>query len=153
MENLDMEKIKEIEDAAGIILIADENEKMVSDDIENLISSLKKFSENKYMIEELLANVDILLYWDFVDMDDIIAGNLVSFIEDVLSLFVGEYTDYMNYVQDGEDYFISNITNSLEEDYGSSKNILISDILALLFYLKYINMKIKIEADIEKSNK
>ena len=41
MENLDIEKIKEIEEASGIILIADENG-MISDDIKNLISSLKK---------------------------------------------------------------------------------------------------------------
>lgn len=150
MENLDIEKIKEIEEASGIILIADENG-MISDDIKNLISSLKKFSENKYMIEELLANVDILLYWDFTDMDDILADNLTDFIEDILSLFLGEYKDYMNDVQDGENYFTSIITNTVEEE--SSKNVLVSNILALLFYLKYINMRVKIEADIEKSNK
>ena len=150
MENLDIEKIKEIEEASGIILIADENG-MISDDIKNLISSLKKFSENKYMIEELLANVDILLYWNFTDMDDILADNLTDFIEDILSLFLGEYKDYMNDVQDGENYFTSIITNTVEDE--SSKNILVSDILALLFYLKYINMRVKIEADIEKSNK
>lgn len=152
MENLDIEKIKEIEEASGIILIADENG-MISDDIKNLILSLKKFSENKYMIEELVANVDILLYWNFTDMDDILADNLTDFIEDVLSLFLGEYKDYMNDVQDGEDYFTSVITNTLEDEEESSKNILVSDILALLFYLKYINMRVKIEADIEKSNK
>lgn len=152
MENLDIEKIKEIEEASGILLIADENG-MISDDIKNLISSLKKFSENKYMIEELVANVDILLYWNFTDMDDILADNLTDFIEDVLSLFLGEYKDYMNDVQDGEDYFTSVITNTLEKEEESSKNILVSDILALLFYLKYINMRVKIEADIEKSNK
>nr|DAX59852.1 MAG TPA: hypothetical protein [Caudoviricetes sp.]DAX90124.1 MAG TPA: hypothetical protein [Caudoviricetes sp.] len=150
MENLDIEKIKEIEEASGIILIADENG-MISDDIKNLISSLKKFSENKYMIEELLANVDILLYWNFTDMDDILADNLTDFIEDILSLFLGEYKDYMNDVQDGENYFTSIITNTVEEE--SSKNVLVSNILALLFYLKYINMRVKIEADIEKSNK
>lgn len=150
MENLDIEKIKEIEEASGIILIADENG-MISDDIKNLISSLKKFSENKYMIEELLANVDILLYWNFTDMDDILADNLTDFIEDILSLFLGEYKDYMNDVQDGENYFTSIITNTVEDE--SSKNALVSNILALLFYLKYINMRVKIEADIEKSNK
>lgn len=150
MENLDIEKIKEIEEASGIILISDENG-MISDDIKNLISSLKKFSENKYMIEELLANVDILLYWNFTDMDDILADNLTDFIEDILSLFLGEYKDYMNDVQDGENYFTSIITNTVEEE--SSKNVLVSNILALLFYLKYINMRVKIEADIEKSNK
>lgn len=152
MENLDIEKIKEIEEASGILLIADENG-MISDDIKNLISSLKKFSENKYMIEELVANVDILLYWNFTDMDDILADNLTDFIEDVLSLFLGEYKDYMNDVQDGEDYFTSVITNTLEKEEESSKNVLVSNILALLFYLKYINMRVKIEADIEKSNK
>lgn len=150
MENLDIEKIKEIEEASGIILIADENG-MISDDIKNLISSLKKFSENKYMIEELLANVDILLYWNFTDMDDILTDNLTDFIEDILSLFLGEYKDYMNDVQDGENYFTSIITNTVEDE--SSKNALVSNILALLFYLKYINMRVKIEADIEKSNK
>ena len=103
------------------------------------------------MIEELLANVDILLYWNFTDMDDILADNLTDFIEDILSLFLGEYKDYMNDVQDGENYFTSIITNTVEEE--SSKNVLVSNILALLFYLKYINMRVKIEADIEKSNK
>ena len=150
MENLDIERLKEIEEASGIILIADENG-TISDDIKNLLSSLKKFSENKYMIEELVANVDILLYWNFNDMNDILADNLTDFIEDILSLFLGDYKDYMNDVQDGEDYFTSIITNTLDDE--SSKNILVSDILALLFYLKYINMKVKIEADIEKSNK
>lgn len=150
MENLDIEKIKEIEEASGIILIADENG-MISDDIKNLISSLKKFSENKYMIEELVANVDILLYWNFADMTDILADDLTDFIEDILSLFLGEYKDYMNDVQDGENYFTSIITNTVEDE--SSKNALVSNILALLFYLKYINMRVKIEADIEKSNK
>lgn len=150
MENLDIEKIKEIEEASGIILIADENG-MISDDIKNLISSLKKFSENKYMIEELVANVDILLYWNFADMTDILADDLTDFIEDILSLFLGEYKDYMNDVQDGENYFTSIITNTVEDE--SSKNALVLNILALLFYLKYINMRVKIEADIEKSNK
>lgn len=150
MENLDIEKIKEIEEASGIILIADENG-MISDDIKNLISSLKKFSENKYMIEELVANVDILLYWNFADMTDILADDLTDFIEDILSLFLGEYKDYMNDVQDGENYFTSIITNTVEDE--SSKNALVSNILSLLFYLKYINMRVKIEADIEKSNK
>jgi hypothetical protein len=151
MENLDIEKIKEIEDTINLITIGDIND-MIITDIKNLISSLKKFSENKYMIEELVANVDIMLYWNFTDMSDVLADNLTDFIEDVLSLFLGEYKDYMNDVQDGEDYFTSIITNTLEEE-GSPKNILVSDILALLFYLKYINMRVKIEADIEKSNK
>lgn len=151
MENLDIEKIKEIEDTINSITIGDIND-MIITDIRNLISSLKKFSENKYMIEELVANVDILLYWNFTDMTDVLADDLADFIEDVLSLFLGDYKDYMNDVQDGEDYFTSIITNTLEEE-GSPKNILVSDILALLFYLKYINMRVKIEADIEKSNK
>nr|DAO90443.1 MAG TPA: hypothetical protein [Caudoviricetes sp.] len=151
MENLDIEKIKEIEDTINSITIGDIND-MIITDIRNLISSLKKFSENKYMIEELVANVDIMLYWNFTDMTDVLADDLADFIEDVLSLFLGDYKDYMNDVQDGEDYFTSIITNTLEEE-GSPKNILVSDILALLFYLKYINMRVKIEADIEKSNK
>lgn len=151
MENLDIEKIKEIEDTINSITIGDIND-MIITDIRNLISSLKKFSENKYMIEELVANVDIMFYWNFTDMTDVLADDLADFIEDVLSLFLGDYKDYMNDVQDGEDYFTSIITNTLEEE-GSPKNILVSDILALLFYLKYINMRVKIEADIEKSNK
>ena len=151
MENLDIEKIKEIEDTINSITIGDIND-MIITDIRNLISSLKKFSENKYIIEELVANVDIMLYWNFTDMTDVLADDLADFIEDVLSLFLGDYKDYMNDVQDGEDYFTSIITNTLEEE-GSPKNILVSDILALLFYLKYINMRVKIEADIEKSNK
>lgn len=150
MENLDIEKIKEIEDAVNTVLTGDVDG-MIVDDIKTLMSSLKKFSENKYMIEELVANVDILLYWNFADMTDILADDLTDFIEDILSLFLGEYKDYMNDVQDGENYFTSIITNTMEDE--SSKNTLVSNILALLFYLKYINMKIKIEADIEKSNK
>lgn len=150
MENLDIEKIKEIEDAVNTVLTGDVDG-MIVDDIKTLMSSLKKFSENKYMIEELVANVDILLYWNFADMTDILADDLTDFIEDILSLFLGEYKDYMNDVQDGENYFTSIITNTVEDE--SSKNALVSDILALLFYLKYINMRVKIEADIEKSNK
>ncbi len=46
MENLDIEKIKEIEDAVNTVLTGDVDG-MIVDDIKTLMSSLKKFSENK----------------------------------------------------------------------------------------------------------
>lgn len=150
MENLNTEKLGDIKDFVNGGL-KDYVNNEIWDDMREIISSLEEFNCDESKIDVLMLDVDNVLTWDINSIDKDGTEMLIDLFDDIIGLFLGNYRDVMLDQLSVVDFFFNKYAGI--EDYDKSTNKLLSEIFALIFYLKYIKMTMSIKEDIDESNK
>lgn len=151
MENLNTEKLGDIKDIVNRELKDYVNNEEIWDDMREIISSLEEFNCDESKIDKLMLDVDNILTWDITSIDKNDTEILIDLFDDIIELFLGNYKDVMLDQLGVVDFFFNKYADI--EDYDKPTSKLLSEIFALIFYLKYIKMTISIKEDINESNK